>query len=111
MLFVIEQRGPGFWMKDVNFPLTVAFIDRCGKIVDIQDMEPNSLEFHDTQHDFRFGLEVNGGWFESHSVNVGDRIKLPPALRSSDCLAASARRASQPLPLRLSRDPVSMVVK
>src|SRR5258707_1045665 len=38
MLFVIEQRGPGFWMKDVSFPLSVAFVDRCGAIVDIQDM-------------------------------------------------------------------------
>lgn len=85
MLFVIEKRGPGFWMKDVSIPLSVAFVGRCGEIVDIQDMEPLNLFFHDTPYDFRFGLEVNGGWFGSHAVRVGDRLVLPGALRSKDC--------------------------
>ncbi len=85
MLFVIEQRGPGFWMKDTRIPLAVAFVNRCGNIVDIQEMEANSLDFHDTPQEFRFGLEVNKGWFSSHGISPGDRVQLPPDLRSSGC--------------------------
>jgi len=85
MLFVITQRGPGFWNKDVSFPLSVAFVSRCGVIVDIQDMAAHSQHFHDTPHDFRFGLEANLGWFERHGVGVGNRLRLPEALTGSGC--------------------------
>lgn len=85
MLFVIERRGPGFWMKDVSFPLSVAFISGCGQIVALAEMEPHSLEIHSTDRDYRFGLEVSGGWFAAHAIAVGDRLELPAALRQSGC--------------------------
>ena len=85
MLFVIEERGPGFWMKDTLIPLSVAFIDRCGQIVHIAHMEPLSLQIHGTDRDYRFGLEVNRGWFEQNRIAVGDRVILPPAYRPAGC--------------------------
>ncbi len=54
MLFVIERRGAGFWTKDVSFHLSVAFISECGEIVAIADMEPYSLDRHDTEQPYRF---------------------------------------------------------
>jgi uncharacterized protein len=86
MLFVIRERGPGFWMKDVMIPLSVAFIDGCGKVIAIQDMEPQSTRFHDTPAAYSFGLEVNKGWFEQNGVEVGSVLELPPRLREPTCL-------------------------
>ena len=86
MLFLINERGPGFWNKDVAFPLSVAFVSRCGVIVDIQHMAAGSLAVHDTPGPFRFGLEVNQGWFERNGVGVGDRLELPlTMLREAGC--------------------------
>jgi hypothetical protein len=86
MLFLISERGPGFWNKDVAFPLSVAFVSRCGVIVDIQHMAAGSLAVHDTPAPFRFGLEVNQGWFERNSIGVGSRLQLPLAmLREAEC--------------------------
>jgi len=77
MLFIFpEGVRPGFWMKDTLIPLSVAFIARDGTIVDIQDMEPLSLEIHNTSQPYRYGLEVNRGWFARHGVRVGDRVRL-----------------------------------
>ena len=85
MLFVIEQRSSGFWMKDVAFDLSVAFLARCGEILDIQDMEAGSLELHQSATDYRFGLEVNRGWFAAAGLGVGDAVILPPGLTPTDC--------------------------
>ncbi len=85
MLFVIEQRGRGFWMKDVPIPLSVAFIAACGEIVAIVDMEARSEEFHNTEHAYQFGLEVNLGWFKVHDIVVGDLVQLPASPTSDVC--------------------------
>src|SRR3990172_4928018 len=85
MLFVIRQRGAGFWMKDVSIPLSVAFVSRCGVILDLQDMAPFDLTLHDSPLDYGFGLEANQGWFEENSVRVGDRLVLPPSLLGEGC--------------------------
>jgi hypothetical protein len=85
MLFVIEQRGPGFWMKDTTIPLSVAFIAACGEIVAIADMQPLSLQIHTTERDYRFGLEVNQGWFARNGIAVGDRVQIPAAYRQPGC--------------------------
>lgn len=85
MLFVIPQRGLGFWMKDTLIPLSVAFIGQCGEIVFIADMEPQSLEMHDTDEPYSFGLEVNQGWFADHGISVGARVGLPDEVRPASC--------------------------
>jgi uncharacterized protein len=85
MLFVFERRGPGFWMRDTTVPLSVAFVEDCGRIVEIKDMEPLSLEIHNTEHDYGFGLETAQGWFEANGVAVGDIVSLPRDLRPEHC--------------------------
>lgn len=75
MLFVFtEGERAGFWMKDTQIPLSVAFIAADGTIIDIQDMEPYSLEIHNTEKPYRYGLEVNQGWFRRHNVAVGAKV-------------------------------------
>jgi len=85
MLFVLDDRHAGFWMKDTLIPLSVAFISRCGEIVAIAEMQPQSLEIHNTPRDYRFGLEANAGWFSRHGLVVGDEVQLPKGLRAGDC--------------------------
>ena len=85
MLFVIEGRGPGFWMKDTSIPLSVAFIGECGQIVALADMEPFSLQVHNTERPYRFGLEVNRGWFAAHGIGAGDTVVIPEAYWQPGC--------------------------
>ena len=85
MLFLLPFRGPGFWMKDTTIPLTVAFIAPCGEIVATADMTPLSEQLHNTHLEYRFGLEVNQGWFERNGVEVGDKVTIPPNLSQPEC--------------------------
>jgi uncharacterized membrane protein (UPF0127 family) len=85
MLFVIPERGPGFWMRDTFVPLSVAFIGECGEILDIQDMEPQTLEIHQSETDYKFGLEAPQGWFATNGVGTGDIVSIPREYRYEGC--------------------------
>ena len=77
MLFVYpEQRTLGFWMKNTLIPLDIAYIDREGRIVDIQQMEPQTTETHDSAAPAMYALEMNQGWFEANGIRVGDVIEF-----------------------------------
>jgi uncharacterized membrane protein (UPF0127 family) len=81
MLFVYEKEEfLTFWMKNTPLPLSIAFIDRKGKIVDIQDMEPFSLRTHTSARPARYALEMNRNWFQKNGIKVGDAVKMPSSL-------------------------------
>ena len=84
MLFVLEERL-GFWMKDTRIPLSVAFIGACGEVLQLADMEPLSLEIHNSSADYRFGVETNVGWFDAHGIKAGDRLQIPERLKQPGC--------------------------
>ncbi len=77
MLFVfpVEQQL-SFWMKDTLIPLSVAFIDSNGRIVDIQDMQPQDLTNHNSAEPAKYALEVNQGFFEKRGLKVGDEVVI-----------------------------------
>ncbi len=78
MLFVFETNvNSGFWMKDTSIPLSIAFISENGTIIDIQRMEPYSLESHSPGESYRYALEVNQGFFLENDVIVGDVVIIP----------------------------------
>ena len=82
MLFVYEQEELlTFWMKNTPIPLSIAFIDRKGKIVDIQDMEPFNLRTHASARPARYALEMNKGWFQRNGIGVGDVIIIPATIK------------------------------
>ena len=85
MLFLLPFRGPGFWMKDTTIPLSVAFIGPCGFIVGMADMQPLTDQLHTVQADYKFGLEVNQGWFAKNGVAVGDKVDIPASLKQPGC--------------------------
>jgi len=79
MLFVFDQtvNGP-FWMKNTLIPLSIAFIDDRGVVVDIQDMQPQDETLHYPAAPYRYALEVPRGWFGRAGVQVGHQTELPP---------------------------------
>lgn len=82
MLFVYEGENPlSFWMKNTRLPLSIAFIDKDGKIVDIQDMEPFSLQSYISAYPAKYALEVNRGWFKRNGIHLGDVVKIPSAIQ------------------------------
>jgi uncharacterized membrane protein (UPF0127 family) len=78
MLFVFDQEQQlSFWMKDTLIPLSIAFINGEGRIVDIQDMQPLDETPHLSAEPASYALEVNQGFFAERGVAVGDRVELP----------------------------------
>ncbi|HZC83473.1 MAG TPA: DUF192 domain-containing protein [Rubrobacter sp.] len=78
MLFVFDQEQQlSFWMKDTLIPLSIAYIDGGGRIVDIQDMQPLDETPHPSAEPARYALEVNQGFFAARGIQVGDRAELP----------------------------------
>jgi hypothetical protein len=79
MLFIFDQpREQCFWMKNTLLPLSVAFIDDGGTVVNIDDMKPQTLESHCSTKPVRFVLEMNVGWFARRGIKPGSRFLGEP---------------------------------
>ena len=77
MLFVFEySQVLSFWMKDTPTPLSIAYIDRDGKICDILNMTPFSLRSIISSSPVLYALEVPQGWFTRVGVKKGDHLLL-----------------------------------
>ena len=77
MIFIFPQTGTiAFWMKDTVLPLSIAFVTADLRIVDIQDMQPQTTDLHQPAARYRQALEVNQGYFARNGVKVGDRADL-----------------------------------
>ena len=81
MLFVFEAPQPlGFWMKNTYVPLSIAYADANGRIVNIEDMKPQDETTHWSNGFALYAVEMKQGWFATHGIVAGDTIKgLPPA--------------------------------
>ncbi|HZW12079.1 MAG TPA: DUF192 domain-containing protein [Noviherbaspirillum sp.] len=66
------------WMKNTYIPLSVAFIDESGKIVNIEDMEPQTTDSHCAKKQVRYALEMNRGWFKQKNIKPGSAIEGLP---------------------------------
>lgn len=76
MVFVYEREERwAMWMKNTYVPLSVAFIDRDGRILNIEDMEPLTLDSHQAAGPAKYALEMNRGWFATRGIRAGDRVK------------------------------------
>jgi uncharacterized membrane protein (UPF0127 family) len=78
MLFIFDQEQIlSFWMKNTLIPLSIAYVDAEGRIVDIQDMQPLDETSHPSAEPARYALEVNQGFFAERGVMIGDVVELP----------------------------------
>ena len=79
MLFVFDNPGqPCFWMKNTPLPLSIAFIDQHGVIVNLADMQPHSTISHCPQAPVLYALEMEQGWFASKNIKPGARVSHLP---------------------------------
>ena len=79
MLFVFEERGQQcFWMKNTLLPLSVAFVADDGRIVNLDDMKPQTLDSHCSEKPVRFVLEMNDGWFRKRGLKAGSKLQGAP---------------------------------
>ena len=75
MLFVFTQADRHcMWMRNTLLPLSVAFLDERGQILNIEDMKPQTENNHCAASPARFALEMNQGWFASKGIKAGQRI-------------------------------------
>lgn len=76
MVFVFEENAAHcMWMKNTLIPLSVAFIDEAGVIVNIADMQPHSEQSHCAARPARYALEMNKGWFAQRGIKAGAKLR------------------------------------
>jgi uncharacterized membrane protein (UPF0127 family) len=70
-------------MMNTHIPLSVAFLDERGLIINIADMQPQTRDTHAAAKPAKYALEVNQGWFAKRGIKPGARIegleRAPPA--------------------------------
>lgn len=79
--FMAPQRGMLFvfpdvakhcmWMRNTLLPLSVAFLDEKGTILNVEDMQPKTEDNHCAAKPARYALEMNLGWFRSRGFAPG----------------------------------------
>lgn len=75
MLFVFERAATQcFWMKNTLLPLSIAFLADDGTVVNLADMQPQTLDSHCSAQPVRYVLEMNQGWFTQRGVRAGQRL-------------------------------------
>lgn len=80
MVFVFfEERETGVRMKETTIPLSIAFFDAEGEILEIQDMDPCEgapCPLYEPGEPYMGALEVNQGAFEAWGIEEGDTVRL-----------------------------------
>ncbi|MDA3851557.1 MAG: DUF192 domain-containing protein [Spirochaetaceae bacterium] len=78
MLFIFpEESYKSFWMKNTLIPLSIAYMDKQGVIVDLLDMTPLDESGIPSSKPAMYALEVNRGRFQNLGREVGQRMILP----------------------------------
>lgn len=76
MLFVFPFRAQHcMWMKNTLLPLAVAFMDDEGRIINIEEMAPQTETNHCASRPARYALEMNRNWFKQRGLAPGTRIE------------------------------------
>lgn len=79
MIFLFEAPAQVcMWMKHTLIPLSVAFIDSDGKIVNIEDMQPETTDPHCSKKPVPYALEMNQGWFRQIYIKPGSIVEGLP---------------------------------
>ena len=76
MIFVYaEPSRQAMWMKNTYIPLSVAFLDERGRILNIEDMTPHSEQSHWSSGKAAYAIETNRGWFARRGIKPGTRVE------------------------------------
>ena len=77
MLFAFPApHRASFWMKNCPLPLSAAYIDPEGVILEIHDLQPhNTNSVVASSERVQFVLETSQGWFGRHQVTTGMLVR------------------------------------
>lgn len=79
MVFIFPTpAGICMWMKNTLMPLSVAFLDETGKIINIEEMKEQTLDSHCAARAASYALEMNKGWFQKKNIKPGMLIEGLP---------------------------------
>ena len=79
MLFIFDEPAyHSMWMRNTLIPLSVAFLDAKGVILNILDMEPQTEDSHMSAGPAVYAIETNKGWFAGKNVKPGDKVSGLP---------------------------------
>ena len=79
MLFDFEQHAMHcMWMRNTLIPLSVAFIEDDGTIVNVEDMAPQTENSHCARKAVRWALEMDKGWFAQRGIKPGAKLNGLP---------------------------------
>lgn len=84
MLFVYPNDARHcMWMRNTYVPLSVAFVDAGGRVINTDEMAPQTDATHCAAGAARFVLEMPAGWFRQHGVGAGTHLdfQVAPAQR------------------------------
>jgi len=63
------------WMKGVSIPLSAAFFDENGTIINVVDsLRPGSEKYHCAEGKAAFVIEMNSGWFSRNGIKAGSHL-------------------------------------
>lgn len=80
MLFIFDSKAVHcMWMRNTLIPLSVAFIEDDGTIVNILDMQPHDERSRCAKQPVRYALEMTQGWFEKKGIGPGSKLGRLPA--------------------------------
>lgn len=75
MLFVFPAPARHcMWMRNTYLPLSVAFLDEQGRIINVEDMQPQTDDSHCAARPAVYALEMNLGWFSERGIGPGTQI-------------------------------------
>ena len=92
MIFLLPRvETAEFWMKNTLIPLSIAYLDKDGVILELHDMKAYDPSLPDAQlpryrsdsGKVAYALETNLHWFALNGVKPGDKIEPPPSTLGS----------------------------
>lgn len=80
MLFRFPQlKTQCLWMKNTPLPLSAAFLDEQGRIINLVDLQPHDLTVKCSEAPARYAVEVNQGWFGRRAIQPGQWVEGLPS--------------------------------
>ena len=77
MLFVFDSPNiPGFWMKDMNYPLDIVWIDQDKKVIGVSaNLDPKTYpQVFSPTSPILYVLELPAGFYKTNNIKVGDIV-------------------------------------
>jgi uncharacterized protein len=92
MIFVLPVGTATFWMKNTLIPLSIAFLDKKGTILELHDMQAMDTSItRSDSNQVAYAIETNLHWFDLNGIQPGVKIDPTPdaILKEADAHAAA----------------------